>query len=389
MKRFTNFALAFTVIGVLAIAGCSPSAPPADIDTGGDQPAEQPVDTGDATTVTPGTASIGSADSGVLFVGTLAPSEYPSWSTFMTAEKAGFIDGAEGRQGTIEKQFNVDIVLDVNDYDTCLQKYGTGTVDAVCITNTDILPIAQSRKSTAICPTSTSDGADAVIAVGIEDIEALKTTTTYGLSKSVSQFCFVASLKAKGQDPADFKFENLDPEAAATALQTGSNDVKSICVWNPYKMQTLRQTSGSKDVLNSTAIPEQIIDMVVIANETLEQPGGDRFAQAICATFYEINKKLADPQTADATATALGEDFSNLSLEDMRRCLTETSFYSTPQDGSKLFESEKFQDTTMPAVVKTCQDIEILKTGQSPTIGYNDPSQQLNFSTKYMKSITN
>ena len=69
---------------------------------------------------------------------TLAPSEYPSWSVFMTAGKAGFINPKKGGDpGTIEKKYQVDIVLDVNDYDTCLQKYGAGAVDAVCITNTD------------------------------------------------------------------------------------------------------------------------------------------------------------------------------------------------------------------------------------------------------------
>ena len=377
MKCFPKFVMGFAVIGILAFAGCSKppaeESPPPDVTDPGTAAAPQ-------TPTTPTT--------GVMFTGTLSPSEYPSWSVFMTAEKAGFINGKRGEQGSIEKEHNVDIVLDVNDYDTCLQKYGAGTVDAVCITNTDILPIALSRQSTAICPTSTSDGADAVIAVGIDTLEQLKTETTYGLAKSVSQFQFVASLKAKGENPAEYKFENLDPEAAATALQTGSNDVKSIAVWNPFKMQTLRKTSGSKNLLDSTAIPEQIIDMVVVSNETLKKPGGDRFGQAICATFYAINGRLADPTTADATATALGEDFSSLNLADMQKCLTETSFYSTPQDGSKLFESPKFQTTTMPAVITTCQEIEVLKPGTQPTIGWDDPTKQLNFSTQYMKAVT-
>jgi ABC-type nitrate/sulfonate/bicarbonate transport system substrate-binding protein len=372
--RFTKFVMLFAACGMFGISGC-----------GSDAETENAA--GPATT--PGQLGETTIDAqGPLVTVKVAPSEYPSWSAFMTAEKAGFVNGKAGEMGTVEEKYNVDIVLDVNDYDTCLQKYGAGTVDAVCITNTDILPIAESRKSTAICPTSTSDGADAVITVGVDDLEGLKAVTTYGLAKSVSQFCFVAALKAKGQNPADFKFENLDPEAAATKMQTGSPDVKAICVWNPFKMQTLRKTKGSKNVLDSTAIPEQIIDMVVMANESLEKPGGDRAAQAICAVFYAINEKLADQETRDATTTALGEDFSNLNLEDMRLCLTETSFYSTPQDGTKLFESEKFQTKTMPAVVATCQEIGILETGKQPTVGYNDSSKQLNFSTKYMKAVT-
>ena len=194
-------------------------------------------------------------------------------------------------------------------------------------------------------------------------------------------------MKAKGENPADYKFQNLDPEAAALALQTGSNDVKSICVWNPFALQTLRKQKNATRILDSKAIPEQIIDMVVISNQSLAKSGGQNFADAVCATFYAINEKLADPNTADATTKALGEDFSSLNLDDMRICLRETSFYSTPQDGTKLFKSEKFQNTTMPAVVKTCQEIGALDAGTSPTIGYNDSTKQLNFSTAAMERV--
>ena len=373
--KIPKFALMIAALAMFSMAGCGDGN-----DGDGKEPAE-----GEGGGEAGETAQKTDPSTWPAF--TLAPSEYPSWSVFMTAGKAGFINPEKGGEpGTIETKFQVDIVLDVNDYDTCLQKYGTGAVDAVCITNTDILQISKTRESTAICATSTSDGADAVIAVGATKLEDLKGLTTYGLEKSVSQFCFVAALKAKGENPADYKFQNLDPEAAALALQTGSNDVKSICVWNPFALQTLRKQKSSTRILDSTAIPEQIIDMVVISNEALAKTGGQNFADAVCATFYAVNEKLADPKTADAMTKALGEDFSSLNLDDMKICLTETSFYAKPQDGTKLFKSEKFQKTTMPAVVKTCQEIGALD-GASPTIGYNDPSKQLNFSTASMERV--
>jgi|APSaa5957512535_1039671.scaffolds.fasta_scaffold75502_1 ABC-type nitrate/sulfonate/bicarbonate transport system substrate-binding protein len=370
--KTTNFAL---MLMLLAIVGCG----------GGDEKAEDPAKedvSNEQAQAQPATDPSGWP----VFV--VAPSEYPSWSTFMTAGKAGFINPKQGGEpGTIETEYEIDIVLDVNDYDTCLQKYGAGAVDAVCITNTDILQIALSKSSTAICPTSTSDGADAIIAVGADSIEALKGTTIFGLEKSVSHFQVVASLKAKGLNPKDYTFKNLDPEAAALAIQTGSADVTAIAVWNPYKMQTIRKNTKAQNLLDSTAIKEQIIDMIVISNESLAKPGGKKFAEALCATFYAVSDKLADPKTSDATTKSLGEDFSSLNLEDMRQCLTETSFYSTPQDGTKLFKSEKFQKTTTPEVITTCQEIGALDTGKQPTIGWNDPSTQLNFDTTIMESV--
>jgi hypothetical protein len=53
----------------------------------------------------------------------LAWSEYPSWSVFGVADKEGLLDGKEGAQGSIEKKWNVDIVLNYAEYDPCLTMY--------------------------------------------------------------------------------------------------------------------------------------------------------------------------------------------------------------------------------------------------------------------------
>lgn len=75
----------------------------------------------------------------------LAWSEYPSWSVFGVAHMQKLIDGAAGKQGPIEKKWNVDIVLKEAEYDPCLTMYGAGQADAVCITDMDVLNPATSR----------------------------------------------------------------------------------------------------------------------------------------------------------------------------------------------------------------------------------------------------
>ena len=59
----------------------------------------------------PGKAAVGAAGGGKPPVFSLAWSEYPSWSVFGVADKEGLLDGKEGALGTIEKKWNVDIVL--------------------------------------------------------------------------------------------------------------------------------------------------------------------------------------------------------------------------------------------------------------------------------------
>jgi NitT/TauT family transport system substrate-binding protein len=320
----------------------------------------------------------------------LATSEYPSWSTYMVAGKGDLINPKKGGEhGRLEKQWGVDVVLEVKDYDACLTMFGSGTADAVCMTNMDSLNPALTRACTAICPTSTSVGADKVIAVGVEKPEELKGMKVYGLEKSVSEYLFVRGLEKNNLNPADFSFANLDPAAAATALQTGSEKVKAICVWNPFALQTLRKNKDAKNIFDSSVIPEEIIDMVVIGNNSLKKEKGEAFAACLCDIYYEVNKQLEsdDKKVADAALTALGEDFADLPLEDMRIVVKETRFYKTPEAGIKLFKDEKFQNETMPTVVKTCEKIGVLEEGKKPTIGYGDSSKQLNFDPQYMEKV--
>jgi NitT/TauT family transport system substrate-binding protein len=182
---------------------------------------------------------------------TVTSSEYPSWSTLMVADKAGIINGKKGALGDLEKKWGIDLVLEVKDYEACLISYGNSQCDATCMTNIDALNPAMSVPSTAICPTSTSAGADKVIVVGINSIDDLKGTSVYGLEKSVSQYLFVRGLEKKGLKASDFKFENLDPAVAATRLQSAeTTDKKAIDVWNPYALQTLRSNKNCKTLFD-------------------------------------------------------------------------------------------------------------------------------------------
>ncbi len=315
----------------------------------------------------------------------LAWSEYPSWSVFGVANKVGLIDKDPGKLGSIEKKWNVDIVLNQAEYDPCLSQYGANQADAVCITNMDILAPSLKRASVAILPTSTSVGADACITVGVSDIDALKGKTTWGLEKSVSQYAFERVLELKGKNPKDYTFKNQDPGVASAGMQNSQAEFESIMVWNPFAMQTLRLRKESKVLFDSSVIPEEIIDMVVVGKESLNKPGGKRFAYAVVDAYYEVNKRLADPKTRDATLVALGEDFSKLGLEDMKQVVQQTQFYDTPDKALGLFSGDTFRSKTMPMVAEFCVKHEMLE-GQ-PSFGFNDDGKQLNFDLQFITGI--
>lgn len=315
----------------------------------------------------------------------LAWSEYPSWSVFGVADEIGMINKDAGKLGEFEKKWNVDIVLKQADYDPCITMYGSGVVDAVCITNMDVLGPADKLTSVAILPTSTSNGADACLAVGIDSLDGLKGVMTYGLERTVSQYCFERCLEQKGLTVADYPFSNMDPAVAAQSMQSGDKKVRSIIVWNPFVMQTLRTKAEAKVIFDSSSIPEEIIDMVVVSKAALAKPGGKNFAMAILDVYYALNKRMADSKLSDETLISIGDKFGKLGLEDMKTIVQQTRFYATPEAALELWEGAKFRNQTMPAVAAFCEGHGIID--KKPSIGFSEPTAQVNFELDYLKKI--
>ena len=157
--------------------------------------------------------------------------------------------------------------------------YGSGTVDAVCITNMDVLAPALGRNSVAILPTSTSDGADACIAVGIESVDELVGKPSYGLEKTVSQYMFERNLELMNKNPADFPFKNMDPAAAAQAMQTEQESIQSIVVWNPFVLQTLRDPRGPAFCLIPQPFRKKSSTWLWWGKMRSSKPGGERLCR--------------------------------------------------------------------------------------------------------------
>ena len=319
----------------------------------------------------------------------LAWSEYPSWSVFGVAHEFKLIDGRAGRLGEIEKKWDVDIKLDELDYDACMVLYASRGCDAVCITNMDSLNPSLGRQSVAILPTSTSYGADACIVAGdITEIGQLKGINVYGLAKSVSEYCFVRNIELNNESEKDYKFTNMDPAAAALAMQQGQKGYQAIMVWNPFVLETLNKRKDARVLFDSTGIPGEIIDMVIMAQTSLDKPGGERFAAAVIEAFYRINEMLADPdpELANDTLIAIGEKFSHLGLKDMRKVMRQTQFYKTPEDGKNLVVSDK-----LPKIMETVVGFSVSHdiVDQSPTIAYGSkdraPDANLRFDPTYIE----
>lgn len=368
--------LGLCIVGLVTLAGCKPAANNGGTGTGTDS---GPAASGD------NSGGVGGKGGRQTF--SLAWSEYPSWSVFGVAHEMGLLDAAEGKLGEFEEKYNVDIVLKELDYGSCLNAFASGECDAVCITNMDALIVSPNRDGVAVLPTSTSNGADACIVVGINTLDELKQHTTWGLEDSVSEYCFVRCIEEiektekKGYNAADFKFTNQEPAAAAVAMKQKQETHQSIMVWNPFVLQSLRDRPDAKVLFDSSKIPGEIVDMVVVGKDVLEKPGARRFVRAILSTFYRMNEELAKPDTGDETLVALGAKFSSLGLEDMKTVVQQTQFYKTPDEGLALLNGDPFKQT-METVKKFCVDQGLVT---DPQIGFTgDTGVKLLFDDSYL-----
>jgi NitT/TauT family transport system substrate-binding protein len=158
---------------------------------------------------------------------------------------------------------------------------------------------------------------------------------------------------------------------------------KAIMVWNPFVLQTLKDRPEAKVLFDSTMIPGEIVDMVVVGLDVLDQPGSDKFVHAIIDTFYRMNEELAKPDTGDKALVALGEKFSRLGLEDMKTVVKQTLFYKTADDAIALLEGEQFQKT-METVKSFCVNQGLVS---DPQYGFGPKSAaKLRFDPSHIKA---
>jgi NitT/TauT family transport system substrate-binding protein len=319
----------------------------------------------------------------------LAWSEYPSWSVFGVAHILKLIDGREDKLGPVEEKWGVDLVLKEAEYDPCLTLYGSSQGDGVCITTLDALNPALGRPSVVILPTSTSAGADALIVPkSIQRIQQLRGRKIHGLAKSVSEYCFNRNLELLGEKPEDYKYSNMDPGAAAVAMQQRQKAVQAIIVWNPFVLETLNKRKDTHVLFDSRTLPNEIIDSVVVAQASLDRPGGREFACAVIDAYYQVNRRMAAPETRDDTLIAIGEKFSHLDLASMKTVVQQTRFYGTADEALALMTGDDIKAVTR-RVIDFCVNQGIVPT--APRIGYGTPSETgavaLRFDPTYIRAV--
>jgi len=223
-------------------------------------------------------------------------------------------------------KYDIDIeVVQINDYVESINQYTAGAFDATAMTNMDALtiPAAGGIDSTALIVGDFSNGNDGLVEL------------------SVSHYLLARGLESVGMKESDIKVVNTS-DADMVAVY-GTDSVKAVATWNPL-LSEIESMPDSNKVFDSSKIPGEIIDLLVINTETLKK--NPNLGKALVGAWYEIMGLMsAKDKSGEEVRTWLGKA-SGTDLAGYEAQLASTEMFYKAEDAVKFTNSEELLATT-------------------------------------------
>ncbi|WP_443691183.1 putative urea ABC transporter substrate-binding protein, partial [Pseudomonas sp.] len=179
-----------------------------------------------------------------------------------------------GTQGIVDKwakKYGITIdVTQINDYVESINQYTAGQFDGCSMTNMDALtiPAAGGVDSTALIVSDFSNGNDGIVIKGegkkVADLKGMKVNL---VELSVSHYLLARALDSADLTEKDLKVVNTSDADISAAFNT--NDVKAVTTWNPM-LSDIKAKPAVTEVFDSSKIPGEIMDMMVVNTQTLK-----------------------------------------------------------------------------------------------------------------------
>ena len=287
----------------------------------------------------------------------VAWSIYVGWMPWGYLEDSGIMDKWAAKYG-----IDVEIVQ-INDYVESINLYTAGQFDGVSATNMDTLsiPAGGGVDTTALIVGDFSNGNDAVILKGEGGIEALKGKPVNLVELSVSHYLLARALDSVGMKESDLA-KVINTSDADMIAAYGTGDVEAVVTWNPL-VSTIMDQPGANKLFDSSDIPGEIIDMMVVNTETLAS--NPEFGKALVGAWYEL---MAMMEAGDEAALTAMAEASGTDLAGYKAQLASTQMFWKPADAVAFVESPELPKT-MVNVAEFLFDKGILGEG-APSADY-------------------
>lgn len=287
------------------------------------------------------------------------------WSIYV-----GWMPWAYGaEEGIVKKwadKYDIEIdVVQINDYVESINQYTAGQFDACTMTNMDALtiPAAGGVDSTALIVGDFSNGNDGVVLKGADSLADIKGQNVNLVELSVSHYLLARGLESVGMSEKDVKVVNTS-DADMVAVY-GTDDVTSVVTWNPLLSEIMAMPESNK-VFDSSQIPGEIIDLLVVNTETLNE--NPALGKALVGAWYEIMSLMSGSnKDAEAARTYMAQA-SGTDLEGYDAQLASTEMFYTPSEALQLTNSADLK-ITMKNVAEFSFDHGLLGDG-APDAGF-------------------
>ncbi|WP_166358565.1 putative urea ABC transporter substrate-binding protein [Pseudomonas akapageensis] len=262
---------------------------------------------------------------------------YAGWMPWDYASAQGIVD-------KWAKKYDISIdVVQLNDYVESINQYTAGQFDGCTMTNMDALtiPAAGGVDSTALIVSDFSNGNDGIVLKGEgKTLADLKGMDVNLVELSVSHYLLARGLERARLSEKDLKVVNTSDADISAAFDTA--DVQAVTTWNPM-LSDIKGKPGVTEVFNSSQIPGEIMDMMVVNSATLKD--NPALGKALTGAWFEV-MALMNSQGANTTAAlehmakASGTDLAGFQAQ-----LATTRLFYTPQEALDFATSPKLPAT--------------------------------------------
>jgi NitT/TauT family transport system substrate-binding protein len=257
---------------------------------------------------------------------------YVGWMPWDYANTSGIIKKWADKYGiTIN-------LTQMNDYIESINQYTAGKFDACAMTNMDALtiPAAGGVDSTMLIIGDYSNGNDAITLKGKTQLADIKGQSVNLVELSVSHYLLARALEGAGMSEKDVSIVNTsDADIVAAAA---SPDVTAVVSWKP-QLAEINAMPGMTEVFNSSKIPGEIMDGMVVNTATLKD--NPELGKALVGAWYEV---MALVEQKDKAALEFMAKQSGTDVPGYESQLATTMLYTKAADAVAFTGAATFPD---------------------------------------------
>jgi NitT/TauT family transport system substrate-binding protein len=255
----------------------------------------------------------------------VAWSLYVGWMPWDYAARSGILKKWSDRHG-----IEIELVR-VDDYAKSISQYTAGKFDGCAMTNMDVLtgPAAQGVDSTALIVGDFSNGNDGIVLKGAgRKLADLRNQPVNLVELSVSHYLLARALETAGLSERDVRIINTsDADIVQLFPQPG---IVAAAAWKPQLAEILAGTAPATLVFDSSRIPGEIMDLMVVNTAVLRS--NPAFGRAMTGAWYEALGVIFGHDARAGAAIASMAKAAGTEVAQFKRQLGTTKMFVLPAE---------------------------------------------------------